>query len=293
MGARTFTPHSEAFESVPAPDEGPVVRPVIRPGRAREAAALCLFALAAFLVLSLGTYAKSIGDPSVRGENWTGPAGEFLAGILVQGFGIAAWLVPVELSLIGAPLFRGKELGPVGLRLAGDLVVAVIVAALVQVAVPDATAFGNMPGAGNVGLLFGELMRGLFSTVGSFLVGGTLIGLILIGRSTFSFIAWIQRVASLARGLAWRVASTARRVALAWRQARSLRKEQTGLSHELRIETRGTDEAIIAQLEEDEADWPSLDTTDSPPLAMATSLREVDVGLAFLNICQLRNGQKS
>ena len=50
-----------------------------------------------------------------------------------------------------------------------------------------------------VGELFGEIARSLFSTVGSFLVGFALVGLILIGRASFSFIALMRAIARLGR----------------------------------------------------------------------------------------------
>ena len=38
---------------------------------------------------------------------------------------------------------------------------------------------------GSVGELFGEVMRALFSTIGSYIIGLTVVGLILIGRAAF------------------------------------------------------------------------------------------------------------
>jgi S-DNA-T family DNA segregation ATPase FtsK/SpoIIIE len=112
-----------------------------------------------------------------------GLIGRAVAQVLVQGFGVAAWLFPVELALVGLPLIRGNLPETLGLRIAGDLIVAIVVSALLQVALPDALAFGEASFGGNVGLLFGEMMREAFSTVGSFLVGPTVVGLILIGRA--------------------------------------------------------------------------------------------------------------
>src|SRR5690606_15527432 len=105
------------------------------------------------------------------------------------------------------------------LRLAGDLVVAIILSSLVQVVAPELLAFGRAPAAGNVGLLFGELMRAMFSTLGSFLVGSTVVGLILIGRSTFSFIELCQKAMAFGRWLMVRFRMAGDRLAVAWRQA--------------------------------------------------------------------------
>jgi S-DNA-T family DNA segregation ATPase FtsK/SpoIIIE len=276
MGVRPFLPHSTDAPAGSFDVEGLGVRPIRASARAREAAALLLFATAAFVLVALVSFAASPHDPNLRGGNWAGPVGEAVARFLVVGFGVVAWLAPVEICLIAVPLFRGNGMGMVGLRVSGDLVVAVILASLVQVALPDAEVFGAMRSGGNVGLLFGELMRAMFSTFGSFLVGSTLVALILIGRSHFSFIGLVQRVAWLLRsGLAVAVGGL-RRLGGAWRQARTHRYEQReDAAGECapRIATSTVHDAIIAQLEEDDSDWLGVDTTGTPPLALATSLK--------------------
>ena len=236
-----------------------------------------LFAVAAFLVLSLGSFQRHPNDPALIGADWVGPAGAAAAGLLVQAFGLVAWLTPVELTLIGLPLLRGRRDDLLGLRIAGDLVVAIVLSALVQVAAPGATAFGAMHAGGNVGLFFGELMRGMFSTVGSFLVGGTSVGLILIGRSSFSFIGLCQRLEQLSRRALSALIRIGRRLREAWASARALRLEQKAAARAAalpHIDTRPSDEAIILELGSDDADWLPFDQTGEPPLAIAAALKE-------------------
>jgi S-DNA-T family DNA segregation ATPase FtsK/SpoIIIE len=267
MGARPFTPRPLA--AVP-----PASRSTEAP-RGLEAGAFILFAAAAFLSLALASARFDPDDPTVRGADWMGSVGGSIAGTLIQGFGCASWFAPLQLVLLGAPLLRGQRPQPLGLRLAGDLLLVIILAALLQVAVPDVQVFGaGLPG-GNVGLFIGELMRALFSTLGSFLVGVTGIGLILIGRSSFSFIAWCERLARLARSLWLRLQAATRRLESAWREAWHLRREraQAAQRTELpRIESHDRDEAIIMQLEED-TEWIPLEMTGVPPLSIAASLR--------------------
>jgi len=274
MGAVPFSPRrTEAAGPAGKPSSAP--DPVLM-RRSLEAAALLLFAVALFLAMALATYRHHPHDPTVAGANWMGLVGASVAGALVQGFGAVAWLVPVELMLVGLPLLRGRRVPPVGARIAADLVVLIIVAALAQVAFPEGRVFGAMAAGGNVGLLFGELMRGLFSNAGSFLVGTTSIGLILIGRSSFSFIGWCREVAGFARrwGVWLRVA--VRRLAEAWAQAWRLRQERKANDRDTtapNIHEEMSDEAIIAKLEEDDADWIPLETTGPAPLAVSAALR--------------------
>jgi S-DNA-T family DNA segregation ATPase FtsK/SpoIIIE len=232
------------------------------------------------LLLALASAKVDPSDPTVGQHNWVGPAGVFLSGILIQGFGVVAWLAPVELSLIAAPLFRGRPRGDLGLRLAGDLTLAVVFSALCQVALPGSEVFGHADIGGNVGLLFGELMREFFSTAGSFLVGLSIAGLILIGRSSFSFISFCHWLLAMLRLVSDKLRGASVRVSGAWREAWQLRRAERARrasAAEPRIETADPDAAILMHLsEDDDADWIPLERTGTPPVAVSEALRRRD-----------------
>jgi S-DNA-T family DNA segregation ATPase FtsK/SpoIIIE len=243
-------------------------------GRRHEVAALVLWTLAIFLALALASYrgdpagvAPSI--PSPPGADWVGFAGRAVARGLVTLIGVVAWTLPVELALLGIPLVRGKQSPVTPARVAGDLLLAIVSAALVQVGAPARTAFGNHPASGVVGEVFGELARSLFSTAGSFLVGFACLGLVLIGRAAFSFIA-LARLFVRGVGRAGRGARTGTRaVARAWRQARELeneRKEIARLASEPHIDMSPKDEAIVAAL--------ALDADDRSVVALESAAAE-------------------
>ncbi len=265
MGARLFVPRPAA--AGPAPATQTENRPS---SRLREAAALLLVAGALFLVLALFSCRVTPGEADTT-TTWVGPTGGFIAHVLAQGFGVAAWLAPLELALVAIPLFRGRPTGDLWLRLAGDLTLAVVAAALAEVAAAGAVVFGHAPVGGNVGLLFGELMRELFSSVGSFLVGSTIVGLILIGRSSFSFIEACRRLLALAERLAARLNALSHRLRGAWREARALRRAERERAP--RIEACDPDEAILLHLADDDADWIPPDETGAPPLALSQALK--------------------
>jgi S-DNA-T family DNA segregation ATPase FtsK/SpoIIIE len=280
MGARLFSPRSA--EEIPAsPRASAPERPVLSHGRFREAASLLLFASAAFIALALASFGFDPDNPNFHGSDWVGAAGSLVAGTLVQGFGVVAWLAPLELALIGRPLIRGRMPDNLGLRIAGDLVVAIVLSALCQVALPDALVFGHAGFAGNVGLLFGEMMREAFSTVGSFLVGPTVVGLILIGRSSFSFIEWARRFAAFVERLSARLSAASQRFGGAWATARALRKQEK-LDHKApAIVPRDPDAAIMIQLEDDDSDWIPMEETAAPPLALSEALRKAAASRAI------------
>jgi S-DNA-T family DNA segregation ATPase FtsK/SpoIIIE len=227
--------------------------------------------------LALASCRIEPNDPSVTSDSWVGPTGGFIAHFLAQGFGVVAWLFPLELCLVALPLLRGRPQGELGLRLAGDLTMVVVLSALVQVAAPGTFAFGQAPAGGNVGLLFGELMRELFSAVGSFLVGPTVVGLILIGRSSFSFIEACRRTLAILTLISERCSAALARLSRAWREARALRRAERSQAREARaphIETRTSDEAILLHLADDDGDWIPLDRTGTPPLAVSQALKQ-------------------
>ncbi len=225
-------------------------------GRGREVGALVLWTLAVFLTLALASFR---GDPAggvavtptPPGADWVGPVGAACAHGLVALVGLVSWGLPLELVLLGIPLVRGKSSPATPGRIAGDLLITVVTAALVQVGSPNRVAFGTYPAGGAVGEVFGELGRALFSTAGSFLVGFACLGLILIGRAAFSFIALARLVARWATRAAEWTAEAARAIASAWQQARLLeleRRERARIANEPRIDLSPKDDAIIAAL---------------------------------------------
>jgi S-DNA-T family DNA segregation ATPase FtsK/SpoIIIE len=241
-------------------------------------AALLLWTAAVFLLLALASYA---GDPAaptfavegapppLSGPNWVGPVGASCARAIVTVIGAAAWAIPVELALLGVPFVRGRRSLITPPRLAIDFLVVVIAASLVQVGWPGKLAFGMHPASGVVGELFGEIARSLFSTIGSFLVGFACLGLLLIARATFSFIAMMNALAHLGARGARGTADGARSVAEAWRTARELereKREEERIAQLPHIESPNTDEPVIA---------PSL--RDEPPTALPTEVDLVDV----------------
>jgi S-DNA-T family DNA segregation ATPase FtsK/SpoIIIE len=229
--------------------------------RGREVASLVLWTFAVFSLLALASYETNADGVSV-GQNWVGPVGEWCAHSVIYVVGVIAWAVPVEAVLLGIPFVRGKKSLITSSRIAGDLLVLILAAALVQVAWPGKLAFGHMTSSGCVGELFGELSRSLFSTIGSFIVGFACLGLILISRASFSFIALMLWFGRLGETSAAKTAHGAQHVAEAWKKARDLDREkrekerEAALPH-IRAEL-GDDATIAVEPAEDEEDVPQV-----------------------------------
>lgn len=249
-----FAPRSS--ESAPSNIRLRIVGSGAGHARGREAIALVLWVSAIFISLALASYGTS--------TNWVGSVGEAVAGGLVWLVGVVAWAIPVELALLGIPFVRHRDSLATPARIAGDLLMAIVAAALVQVGWAGQTAFSGHVAAGAVGELFGEVARSLFSTIGSFLVGFACIGLLLISRAAFSFIALVNWVGRLTAKGASGTAHGARSVAEAWKTARELEKEEREkerIAALPKVNAETDDEAIIASLPEPNADAVETDAS--------------------------------
>jgi S-DNA-T family DNA segregation ATPase FtsK/SpoIIIE len=249
-----FTPRRSAANGSDFAEIGDPKTPL---DRGREAAALTLFAGSIYAALALLSFRADPMVPDLHGGDWVGPVGAAFAYGAVSFLGVVAWGIPLELALFAAPLLKRRASIANVARLAGDVLVACIASALVHIALPQTTVFGAMSVGGTFGELFGEVLRSLFSTLGSYIIGLTIVGLVLIGRASFSFITWMERAGRGTGAAAAKAKSGARAVAGAWVTARTLERERAERRRELEephIDASGNDEAIIAALSDDEAE---------------------------------------
>ncbi|MBI4950504.1 MAG: DNA translocase FtsK 4TM domain-containing protein, partial [Myxococcales bacterium] len=239
------TSSSAAGPEAPAPGEAPRAR-----GWLREAGALLLIAAGIYAALALASYRADPLRPEVHGDDWVGPAGALCAGQLVALVGATAWLVPLELALLARPLLGDRPLRWGLVRPSTDVLMAFVAAALVHITWPRGTAFGAMPVGGLVGGAFGELMRGLFSTVGSYLIGLTVVGLILVQRAAFSVRRALERLRLLLSASRRGAGRGLSLVGAAWSRARQIDLADEP-PHEALIATPEEADAIIAAFADD------------------------------------------
>ncbi|MCU0694179.1 MAG: DNA translocase FtsK, partial [Polyangiaceae bacterium] len=123
------------------------------------------------------------------------------------------------------------------------------------------------------------LMRSLFSTVGSYLIGTTIIALVLIARASFSFISVAKRAGETTEVAARRGADGVRALTDAWNMARAIEKKRAGHTNTpIPIRTDRCDEAIFAAIDQDvaqatreattRADREAREQLTPPPMAL-------------------------
>jgi DNA segregation ATPase FtsK/SpoIIIE, S-DNA-T family len=232
------------------------------PSRRREVFGIVCAALTALTVLSLCSY-----DAHATTTNWVGSFGHGLGQMLTLAFGVPAWVLPLELLAFTGRLFARKP-SPLGLaNLAAMLVLLFVGCALIHLGFPDTRVFGGQLPGGNLGAVFGELLRSLFGFAGAFVVGVSVLLVTLVLRTTVSITGmtyegvsavWRRFLSSFqwaSHGLlgirdAWLEAKEAaqpKRVARP--SARNKRKKK---GEQLEMELR--DEELEEELEEEESD---------------------------------------
>ncbi|MFO0619062.1 MAG: DNA translocase FtsK 4TM domain-containing protein [Polyangiaceae bacterium] len=227
-------------------------------GFAREAAAVLLMAAGLYAALALASFKYDPTRSDVVGGDWVGPVGALLAHGGASLVGFTAWYIPLELFSLALPMVAGRSTikGWSGLvsRIFGNVVVVVVLASLVHIAAPTATAFGGMRAGGDVGDLAGELLRSFFSTVGSFIIGLTVVALILVGRASFSFIEGMRRIGRFLSMIGARGAVGVRSMSKAWAEARAIEAAEADVVRGPLIHEDADAGAIIAALGDDAVD---------------------------------------
>ncbi|MBU0552044.1 DNA translocase FtsK 4TM domain-containing protein [Myxococcota bacterium] len=109
------------------------------------------------------------GRLATQGEayNWIGPLGAEIADMLLRGFGVVAFLLPLSLALISLSLFRGRRI----LHRATDLIgyIALILSSgfAAHLVFEGQTPLGY-PAGGELGRFGAEILRALLGRVGAY-----------------------------------------------------------------------------------------------------------------------------
>ncbi|HEY1533278.1 MAG TPA: DNA translocase FtsK 4TM domain-containing protein, partial [Polyangiaceae bacterium] len=155
-------------------------------GRRHEILGILCFAAALLCALALCSY-------DVRGgENWVGPLGENVAGALVQAFGYAALVLPVELLLASLYLLRLRPPLHALPHLASVFVYVLLGCAFAHLSLRGTTVFGGALPGGVLGEVLGEVLRSLLGLVGAYVVCVAALAITFILRTSFSLVGFLR-----------------------------------------------------------------------------------------------------
>ena len=248
-------------------------------GRRHEVLAIVCGAATILVTLSLWSY------DARGGENLIGPVGTSIAGVLASAFGVAAWLVPLELGTASVRFFQRRPSPGVG-TVASTLVVVLVGCALVHLMLHGQEVFGgHMPG-GALGEVLGEVLRSLLGLAGAYTIGIAILLATFVLRTRVSLLALARRVAQLGAAAGQRAGVAGHKAWSAWREAKELERlerEAEARAREPRIAVTESDDTepgagavVVASSEDEDAqdDEPALE--DAPEGSLADAVESLD-----------------
>jgi len=168
--------------------------------RLREGALLLLLAVAGYVLLSLATYSKE--DPGLfyvgpreQVVNMGGPIGAWFSDVLLNLFGLLAYLLPLMIVWGGWLLYRERNpdnsvnIQLASLRWSGFFIIIGAGCALASLHIPP--ELFSLPGGsgGILGSALRQLLVSMFNAAGSTLL---LLALLLSGFTLFTGISWLS-----------------------------------------------------------------------------------------------------
>jgi DNA segregation ATPase FtsK/SpoIIIE, S-DNA-T family len=154
-------------------------------------------AMATAILVALALISYSPHDPSFdvsadsaslhSARNWIGPVGAYGADLLFQGFGYAAFLLPVGMFIMGSRWFRSELLESPAIKIVGSsLLVLMLPGMLTLWRVPEVRS--AIPPGGLLGRLVADGLLSGFNIVGANLVAVAIFIVALFLTTKFSFI---------------------------------------------------------------------------------------------------------
>jgi S-DNA-T family DNA segregation ATPase FtsK/SpoIIIE len=226
--------------------------------------------MAVLLAFSLLSYSPN--DPSFNvstpmlataSHNWIGPVGAHLSDLFFQGFGYAAFLVPIAMFLVAMRWFRSQTAdAPLAKLIGAALLIASLSAELDLVHMPAVR--GALPAGGLMGTMLAEGLRAAFSTKGAHIVAIATLFVSLYLATSFSFMGSMEWARGQVEGEAY-IGKLRKRYA-DWKEEREsdkLRKKVENIKISGRPAVAQQRVSARAAVEEDEADSEDMRTDAS------------------------------
>ena len=148
---------------------------------------LLFLALASYSPLDPSFNSASVLTGSRAARNWIGLVGAIVSDLMLQGFGIGAFLIPVFLGALGSRWFRSRKVvSPVAKSL-GAIWLLVFVPALLGLMPGHARWLGVIPMEGLVGRIVGDVLIHYLNLAGAYIVCATVLAVALYLTTAFSF----------------------------------------------------------------------------------------------------------
>ena len=154
---------------------------------------LCVSALLLFLAIaSYSPLDPSFNSASVltgthAARNWIGIVGALTSDLVLQGFGIGAFLLPLLLGALGTRWFRSRKVTSPVAKSLGALWLVMFVPALLALLPGHARWMRAVPIEGLVGRILGDVLIHYFNLAGAYIVCASVLAVALYFTTAFSF----------------------------------------------------------------------------------------------------------
>ncbi len=261
----------QAIRSAAPPRRAPRSRsrsrdPAERTGRIwTEAYGIGLLATAAILLLCLVSYhpadveSTGLANMTGRTHNLIGPVGAHLADLALWLFGSASFLLSACLAGFGAAFLFSRRVRVSGRSVGGGLLLLLTVSALAHLLAGRRTVLFHAAG-GLLGELSGEVLRSLFSTVGTYVLSGAALAVAVVLLVDLSLGALLRRIGQGVRAVFVALGRRIRDAWTRWRQERQERREQLARLREALHEAREVEETSEQWTFGDEVSLPDPDS---------------------------------
>jgi DNA segregation ATPase FtsK/SpoIIIE, S-DNA-T family len=156
---------------------------------------LCISALLLFLALaSYSPLDPSLNSASVltgsrAARNWIGVVGALIADLVLQGFGIGAFLLPIFPAVLGVRWFRSRKIVSPVAKILGALWLIIFVPALLALLPGHLRWMNAIPLEGLFGGMVGDFLIHYFNLAGAYIVCASVLAVALYLSTAFSFAA--------------------------------------------------------------------------------------------------------
>ncbi len=152
--------------------------------------ALLLFlALASYSPLDPSFNSASILTGSHGARNWIGILGAYLSDIILQFWGVGAFLLPVFMAMLGARWFRSRAVQSPIAKILGGVWLLMFVPALLAILPGHFRWMGAIPIEGLLGRIVGDFLIRYLNVAGAYIVCTTVLAVALYLTTAFSFSA--------------------------------------------------------------------------------------------------------
>jgi len=156
---------------------------------------LCISALLLFLALaSYSPLDPSFNSASVltgsrAARNWIGVVGAMVSDLMLQGFGVGAFLLPIFSAVLGIRWFRSRRIASPIAKVLGGLWLIIFVPALLALLPGHLRWMNAIPIEGLFGRMVGDFLIHYFNLAGAYIVCASVLAVALYLSTAFSFAA--------------------------------------------------------------------------------------------------------